>query len=178
MPLNDQQLDELLREIEVPSDMKAKLLEIPVESPKSMRAKRRNPVVAILCAVAAIAATVLVIANLPLVPPAIDQHTSTKDAANETEAVGELLAQMKHDLEAMEEICFEQEIDLARSEALRLEPVVDLQESLALAMSVSWQSALDQGATIESVKPDLEYVIASYPNTAGARQAHNMLQTN
>jgi len=82
------------------------------------------------------------------------------------------------DLKAMEKICDAQDLELARLDASVKVPAVDLKEALSLAMSVSWQSAVDQGAKIESVKSELEYVINTYPNTAGAQQAQDILQAN
>ena len=43
---------------------------------------------------------------------------------------------------------------------------------------MSWQSSLDQGASLESVEEELEYVVATYPNTQGAMQARQILQIN
>lgn len=172
MPLDDRQLDDLLRDVSVPDDLKAKLQSIPDEQAESVHNVRgttsRFTIVGVL---AAIAATVLVIVNLSAVDVANNQNSNDETAE-------QLLGQMKQDLEAIEEICIDQNFEFARKDALRKEPANDLKEALSLAMSVSWQAAVDQGAKIESVKSELEYVINTFPNTAGARQAQNILQTN
>jgi len=180
MPIDDRQLDELLRDVEVPGDLKANLLKIPDEDSKPERQtvskSKTKSRFAIVGVIAAIAASVLVIVNLPSGNVAINEGTIDPIVANQT--AERLLAEMKQDLEAIEEICFTQDVELAMRDALRVEPTVDFKESLSLAMSVPLQSALDQGLAIESIKPELEYVIASFPNTSGARQAQAILQNN
>jgi len=172
MPIDDEQLDDLLRDARVPTGLKSRLLEIPDEQAELLREVRGSKSrLAIVGALAAIAATVLVILNLPSADVA-----NVQDVDKET--AEQLLARMEQDLKAMEKICDAQDLELARLDASVKVPAVDLKEALSLAMSVSWQSAVDQGAKIESVKSELEYVINTYPNTAGAQQAQDILQAN
>jgi hypothetical protein len=180
MPIEDEQLDDLLRDVSVPHDLKAKLLQIPDREPESLTvARRSNSGITILGLLAAIAASVLVFFNLPAAPVDVDENVSVA-ISNEEEIEGleSLLAQLDEERRSIELLSKARELDRSRLELLNEEPHLKLEESLALAMSLSWESSLDRGASIESVRSELEYVASTFPNTKGAEIARNILQPN
>ena len=172
MPIDDEQLDELLRDVSVPRDLKASLLQIPGQDLSLSKVESRSRSrLAIVGALAAIAAMIIVFLNLPTTDVAVNN-------IEDGEAIESLLAQMQENLDTMDQVCVEFQTEFPRSAVLDVEPALNMEESLSLAMSVSWQSAVDRGASVESVKSELEYVINTYPNTLGAQQARNILQPN
>lgn len=181
MPLDDEQLDELLRDVSVPRDLKAKLLEIPNHEseatsfpPRSIAGPLRSKsYTAMLGTIAAIAATVLVV--LYIAPSQVAEIESNVD---ESETVEMLLAELEQNQKSMNELLRFQEMANEQTHSLSIEPIYDPDETVALALSMSWQSSLDQGASLESVEEELEYVVATYPNTQGAMQARQILQIN
>ena len=180
MPIDDEQLDELLLDVSVPHDLKATLLQIPDRESETVNvARRSNSGIAIVGLIAVIAATVLVFLNLPAVPLGVDENVTVAISDNEEiEALEDLLAQLDEEFDSIKLLSKAQELERLRIELLNESPHLELKESLALAMSLSWESSLDRGANIESVRSELEYVASTFPNTKGAEIARNILQTN
>ena len=174
MPIDDKQLDDLLRDISVPSDLKAALLEIPYRNSEAKSVPLRSKSFAtMLGTIAAIAATVLVFLYV-----APQQVANVEPVADDSETVAMLLAELEQNTKAMNEVLKIQAMANQPAESLSTEPIYDPNETVALALSMSWQSSLDQGASFDLVKGELENVVANYPNTRGAEQARQILQIN
>jgi len=176
MPIDDKQLDGLLRDVSVPSDLKASLLQIPDQELQlacEESAPRSRTRLAVAGLLAAIAASVLIFVYLPAT-----RVTDQIPVQDNSEAAELLLARMERNLEAMSEIQQIADLDFAVQQTVDVAPVVNLEESIALAMSLSWKSSLDRGLSIEAVKPELEYVIDTFPGTRGADHAKSILQIN
>ncbi len=180
MPIDDEQLDDLLRDVSVPHDLKATLLQIPDRESEAVSvARRSNSGFAFLGLLAAIAAAVLLFVNLPSAPLDVDENVSVAISdEEEIEELEGLLAQLEEERYSIELLAKAQELERSRLELLKEGPHLELKESLALAMSLSWESSLDRGASIESVRSELEYVASTFPGTRGAEIARNILQTN
>ncbi|QEG23201.1 hypothetical protein [Mariniblastus fucicola] len=174
MTLNDEQLDEMLRDVSVPDDLQAKLLQIPSEAsdqPVVERASRSYST--LLGTLAVIAATVLLFVYF-----APSNVAKSNSDVRDAEAVALLLADLQRNLDSMDEILKAQEIATQQNYSLSIEPVFEPDETVALAKSMSWQSALDKGASFDSVKKELESIVAFYPDTRGAQKARDLLQLN
>lgn len=174
MPIDDEQLDELLRDVSVPDDLKTSLLQIPdqelnvVHEDSRPRARYRLAIAGLL---AAIAATACIFLYLPKTPVA--NHINDHSASAEL-----LLAQMQRNVDAMAEIQQAAELEFSSEHVVEVEPIANFKESVALAMSLSWKASLDRGASIEFVKPELEYIINTFPGTRGADEARTILRIN
>lgn len=170
--MEDEQLDELLRDVSVPNELRASLLSIPdqanvVIAPKPSRGK----LWASLSVVASIAALVLVfLYSQPSEVTVIEKQ--------DTETIELLLAEMEQNLESMNLIQQIYEHQQSQRRIQRAEPLLSVDESVALALSIPWKSSLDRGASIETVRTELEYVINTFPGTLGALEAETILQIN
>jgi hypothetical protein len=175
MTLDDEQLDELLRKIEVPSGLKASLLTIPERdleaNEKPFQAKSWT---AMLGTLAALAASIVLYFVITSTSPPKDNAIALADASKNEVAM--LLAEMEQTNESIDAILRWREIP--RNEEPSNEPIFDAKESVATALSLSWQAAIDRGASLESVREDLQYVVDKYPETAGAQRAQVLLQIN
>lgn len=173
MPIDDEQLDDLLRDISVPADLKATLLEIPDRDSEAISVPLRSKsYAAMLGTIAAIAATVLVF--LYMGPTRVAKVPVPDDSVT----VEMLLAQLEQNQEAMKKVAEIQEMANQETQSFDTDPIYDPNETVALALSMAWQSSLDQGASFDSVKGELESLVASYPGTRGAEQARQILQIN
>jgi len=121
MPIDDEQLDELLRDVSVPHDLKASLLQIPdqelnvIHEDSRPRSGSRMAIAGLL---AAIAATVLVFMYIPKTP--IANHIDDDHSAS----AERLLAQMQRNVDAMAEIQQTAELEFS-SEQLVLEYIIN-----------------------------------------------------
>jgi hypothetical protein len=170
--MKDEKLDELLREVRVPTGLKASLMSIPDHSDvyvstRTTLSKRG----AFLGIAASVAAMVLVFL-----------YSQPSDVAviekSDPETIGLLLAEMERNLESMELLQQIHELEHQQKRIERAEPLLSVDESVALAMTVPWKSSLDHGGSVENVRNELEYVINTYPGTRGAREAEAILQIN
>ena len=151
MPLDDQQLDDLLREIEVPSDLKAKLREIPDRSvdpgSSTMRSKSYS---AMIGTIVAIAASVLLLLNFTNLPVAKVDVAQTDEELAATELAATELADIQNALDSMDKVLEAQELRRSGEGFFETTPIFDTNETLALALGLSWQSSIDLGANIET----------------------------
>ena len=174
MPIDDEQLDDMLRDVSVPQDLKVKLLEIPDRDPGAVVASdsshMRTTIVGTMLAIAA-----LILVFLYIEPSQLAKVESQSDDAD---AIAMLVDDMQRNRDAIDEILNAQ--DFANSEATSIDtsPLLDPDEVLASALSMSWQSSIEQGASVESVQKELELVVTKYPNTRGAQRARELLQIN
>lgn len=174
MTLEDKDLDALLRNVEVPSSLKDSLLEIPDrDSLESNSAPSSKSWSALLGTVAALAASVLIyfaISGEDLVPGGGE---STVAKSNE---IALLVEQMEQNRNSIDSILLLQNSRIDRE--LETDPILDARESVATALSLSWQAAIDQGASFESVQDEVQYVVDQFPGTSGALRAQQLLQIN
>lgn len=189
MPIDDEQLDALLRDVRVPRGLQQSLQRIPSQTPEvagntevagnvevAGNAKPRNPLAAWAGACTAIAAAVSVLIYFAPVPVAIRDNLNLGNTNRKS--VEALLAQMEHNLDEINQIQIAQDLDSKRDARWKTAPAVDLRESVAMAMSLSWESSLDFGTSTESIEAELEYVIDKFPETRGAQRARRLLQSN
>lgn len=172
MTLDDKQLDDLLRQIDVPSGLKASLLTIPDRDVEVDVSPTSKSWTAILGTVAALAASVVLYFSLP---PGFGLAPSNPDLASADE-IAILLAELEQNQATLDAI---RELQNTQPEIEPdVEPIFDAKESIAMALSLSWQSAIDRGASLDSVRDELQDVVDRYPETAGARRAQGLLQIN
>ncbi len=189
MTIEDEKLDELLRDVGVPCDLKASLLQIPGRDCETQLEVRR-PISRsrFLAWVAGIAAMLLLFCALMIAKRGDQGGLATKSNDEESEVIQKedmdftsmdlVLAKMERNLEDIARIQQLQNVGIPISDTYPRNGRVELRESIALAMSLSWKSSLDQGASIASVRPELEYVVNTFPNTRGAAEAQSILQHN
>ena len=175
MPIDDEQLDDLLRDVSVPQNLKADLLEIPdreratvVVAPVVSRVRT-----AMIGTILAIAATIFVF--LYIAPSEVAKVDPQVDDADE---IAMLLDEMQRNQDAIDEILNAQDFAISEAASIDTAPFLDPDEVLASALSMSWQSSIEQGASVESVQKELELVVTKYPNTRGAQRARELLQIN
>lgn len=174
MPIDDKQLDDLLRDVSVPQNLKADLLEIPDREHETVVTPNRSRVrTAMLGTILAIAATIFVF--LYIAPSEVAKVDPLADDADE---IAMLLDEMQRNQDAIDEIMNVQDLAIGETTPINTAPLLDPDEVLASALSMSWQSSIDQGASVESMKKDLELVVTKYPNTRGAQRARELLQIN
>jgi len=171
MTLDDEQLDYLLRNVEVPGDLKASLLEIPDRDVVTVEALPPSKSWSVLLGtVTALAASVVLCFSIaPMVP---------KDGGliADSDEIAILLAEMQQNNESIDSILQLQQSN-SRLE-LSTDPIFDSQETIASVLSLSWQASIDQGASLNSVRDELQDVVDRYPDTNGAIRAQRLLQLN
>ena len=174
MPIDDEQLDDMLRDVSVPQDLKAKLLEIPDRDSEAVVASdsshMRTTIVGTMMAIAA-----LILVFLYIEP---SQVAKVEPQADNAEAIAMLVEDMQRNQESIDEILNAQTDAIEGRALANTSPVFDPDETLALALSMSWQASLERGASVEVVKDELEFVVTQYPNTNGAQRARELLQIN
>ena len=172
MTLEDEKLDELLRDVDVPRDLKASLLKIPGREVEVVAAKPESKSWATLIGtIAAIAASVVLYFSIQPEPAPFGVSLAT----NESE-IAMLIAEMEQNNQSINSILEMQDSGFSRE--ISTDPIFDSKESIASALSLSWQVAVDQGASLDSVRSELQYVVDVYPDTAGAQRARGLLQIN
>jgi len=174
MPIDDEQLDDLLRDVSVPRDLKATLLEIPDREPEAPFVSKHTHVrSAIVGTLLAIAATILIF--LYVVPSKVANVESQVD---DDAMIAMLSTEMQENQDMIDEIGKALDLAVGERASVNAAPLLDPDETLALALSMSWQSSIEQGASVESVQDELESVVARYPNTQGAQRARELLTIN
>ena len=177
MTLDDEQLDDLLRQIEVPSGLKASLRTIPDRTDRNVEVDTfptSKSWTALLGTVAALAASVVL--YLALSPNLTSNPGGVAGGIGGSSEIAMLLAEMEQDNESIDTLLQLQETRLSFEP--ESEPIFDSNESVATALSLSWQAAIDRGASVDSVREELQYVVNQFPNTTGAQLAQGLLQIN
>lgn len=175
MKLNDEQLDDLLRQVDIPGGLKASLLSIPDRDLSVEAGPTSKSWTTLLSTVAALAASVVLYFTFA---PNLGRPNDilVADAGSNEVEVEMLLAELQQEMDTLDSMMQLQEANL--DVELSTEPIYDIKESVATALSLSWQSAIDRGASVDSVRNELQYVVDQYPETAGAHRAQGLLQIN
>lgn len=175
LPIEDQELDSLLKRVDVPTSLKDSLLAIPQleEEPNAVKAEPvSRSLTTMIGTLAALAASVLIyfsLTNMTVVENANDIAAS--------EEVSELLSKMRENLASMDRIEESAKSSLPLHEHQSTTPIL-YDDAVATALSLSWESALEQGASLGSVRSELQFVVDHYPNTSGADLAKRLLVVN
>ena len=174
MTIEDEQLDELLRAVKSPDGMSKRLSQIPnIESSPDHRILRNRKWLSATIGVAMTIAA-LVLLFLYVQPSEIAEHSTSDDQSDRE--IERLLSEVRDELNTIALLRKVRELENTTRSNPKPRPVLNLEESVAMAMSISWKSSLDHGGSIDNVRPELEYVINSFPGTRGARDAIEILQ--
>ncbi len=193
MNIEDRQLDEWLRDVDIPADLSQRLLALPNSDVKVERLPRhRLTVAAVIFAVAASIVGVIVVvrwSNSSAEPAVADK--SPNDSPNSTELVNtprsafvrispDSLDDIRANIDFIDIMVRERAIrDLsdklaAMSKSTRPKSL-DSNQRAALIVSMSDQSALQLGAARQWVERDMARVIERFPNTSGAKLAEQFI---
>ncbi len=194
---NDEELDALLQEVDVPADLKDQLRQISQQSPsqetpKSVRPPQTN---GSLKRILAIAATLLAIVGFLTYSaltekeqPIADNPTPEVDSTNSPDTTDLVDRATTQQMEELDQLVNELELSQLRSRLARLNEsnsefgysttANDTREYTAMILALSDQSAIDHGGSTDSVIDDMQFVIESFPGTEGAKLAEQFIVTS
>jgi len=179
----DSELDGLLRNVSVPPSLKASLLSIPDHDSGNPVVERSTVVGATKVLVgmfATLAATVLLyvcFAPTPVVDLASSVASAdsgaSADSVTPAEDVSELLKEMRENLDSLNQLK-NYRIGRHFRRDIETSPILG-RDTIPMALAMSWQTALDRGASVNSIEDELQFVVDRYPETNGAEQARRLL---
>lgn len=191
MKFDDEQLDELLRDIDVPDSLAQSLREIPelhktdvVSSHELSKGLGWIPMLAI-------AASLLLLMSLAISSfddatgdhgaiasnKSVEKNGGNVDASNDIDFEMELL---KSKLQSIDLVLMRRKTKRMQQKLAELKrsqlPILSSSEQQSIVLSMSCQAAIEMGADLETVRDELEEVKLQYPDSQGAAIANRLLQ--
>ncbi len=181
MKPNDEQLDDLLRDLTVPAGLKQTLLRIPNEQPVVAHPAVLFPAWRIAgWVLAAGIAGVACWFCWPLDKPVGGNPVAVTDnralSGNDSRAQLEI-DQLDQEIEVLNARIRLREAELRLAELWRDQPRSEVSgaDQLSLALALSAQSAIELGVGRDAVREDMQKVVQRYPQSAGAEIASQFL---
>lgn len=190
---NDDQLDDLLRQVEVPGDLKAKLHKLPNKEkvngvrPSSM--PPTGPRTKLWPSLILLAATLVGVSAFIAWPYlGGDQPADRTAGKTDPDSINDGVhnPELQLDLRVVDELQKQVEASLAKFEIARLERqlknlrsapanLLEQEQYTSMILAMADQTVLDLGGSNESVHANMVNVIDSFPNSKGAEIAQQFL---
>ena len=155
---------EQLRDVQIPCDLKSRLLSIPEQEDSSIANIRQRTSQAAL-----VIAAILFFAFCSLWARA--ETTSSEDLLAQ-------VAQLQESLDQVETQRLYHQLDFNQSKDSLIDEPFELEstEYFSIVASIACQHSLELGASYEKIEPDLHAIVKSYPNTIGAGIARSNIR--
>lgn len=193
MKFDDEQLDEILRDVDVPESLRRQLLEIPEVHETKLKDSRDTSKGLGWIPMLAIAASLLLLMSLAISslddangdrdPISIVKSNDVKRGADEFDVSSDVdfeLDLLKTKLQSIDLVLMQMKTKRMQRKLAQLKrtqlPVLSSSEKQSIVLSMSCQSAIELGASLETVRDELEQVKLQYPNSQGASIAKRLLQ--
>ena len=191
-PIDDDQLDALLREVHVPADLKSELLSIADDEPAVTKVTTpsrgmhswHGALAASLAAIALFGTWAYWAVNTSGTSSLPNGTIAERDSEGDTTSpeAAQLLAEMEALNTEFEMVLASTKLDRLEQELSEMKstPTLSLSrdEVLAITFAIADQTAVELGSSRDEAISDMRQVIERYPNTQGAKIAHEFIKTS
>ena len=195
MKFDDEQLDELLRDIDAPESLKQKLRAIPQSQKNEVKHSQETANGVGWISLLAIAASLFLLVSLVIMSAKdanidhdpitvlvdINESQTKPDNYDVVSDVDLELKLLKMKLQSIDVMLTQQKTKRMRQQLAKLKssqlPILNSPEQQSIALSMSCQSAIEMGASVETFREELEQIKVQYPGLRGSEIASQLLGT-